>query len=106
MRIEFEQEYLVELYKTGKCSDKKHRYQPNIVKLYISRVKLLESVTRIEDLFAFNTLNYEALKGDKKGIESIRINAKYRLEFITRKDAEQEPIITVCTILDITNHYK
>lgn len=28
------------------------------------------------------------------------------LEFITRIDGEQEPIVTVCTIMDITNHYK
>lgn len=106
MRIEFEKEYLWELFDTGKCRDKSHRYQPNIVKLYIARVKLLASVDRIEDLFVFNSLNYEMLKGDKKGIASIRINDKYRLEFITRIDGEQEPVVTVCTIMDITNHYK
>lgn len=106
MRIEFDKEYLWDLYDTGKCRDKNHRYQPNIVKLYIARVKLLASVDRIEDLFVFNSLNYEVLKGDKKGIASIRINDKYRLEFTTRIDGEQEPVLTVCTIRDITNHYK
>lgn len=106
MRIEFEKEYLADLYLTGKCRDKHHRFQPDIVKRYMSRIRLLASVDRIEDLFAYNSLNYEMLTGNKKGVESIRINDQYRLEFRTRRDGEQEPIVTICTILDVTNHYK
>jgi len=29
-----------------------------------------------------------------------------RLEFIVSQEGGQEPIITICTIKDITNHYK
>lgn len=50
-------------------------------------------------------LNYEVLKGDKKGISSVRINQQYRLEFTVR-DVMNEQIITVCRLLDISNHYK
>lgn len=32
MVVTFEEKYLQELYETGKSSDKKHRYQPEIVK--------------------------------------------------------------------------
>ena len=55
-------------------------------------------------LFVLNSLNYEVLSGDKDGISSIRIDHKYRLEFKVEKN--EKTIITVCNILDITNHYK
>jgi len=56
-------------------------------------------------LYRLNSLNYEVLKGDKKGISSVRINRQYRLEFTVR-DVVNEQIITVCRLLDISNHYK
>nr|MBP6430097.1 type II toxin-antitoxin system RelE/ParE family toxin [Bacteroidales bacterium] len=85
---------------------KKHRFQPSVVKNYIKRIDILISSNRIEDLFPFHSLNYEVLSGDKKGISSIRIDNQYRLEFIVSLEGEPEPIITICTIKDITNHYK
>ena len=39
MLIKFSQEYLEEIYATGKCSDKKHRFQPGVIKNYIRRVE-------------------------------------------------------------------
>ena len=64
------------------------------------------SKDKIEDLYSIHSLNYEILQGDKKGISSIRINDQYRLEFKISIDSEKEPTITICTIKDITNHYK
>jgi proteic killer suppression protein len=106
MIIRFEKDYLLDLYQEGKTKDKKYRFQPSVVKNYIKRIDTLISANRIEDLFPFHSLNYEVLTGDKKGISSIRINDQYRLEFIVSKESELEPIITICTIKDITNHYK
>lgn len=106
MKIRFEKDYLLELYQEGRTKDKKHRFQPSVVKNYIKRIDILISSNRIEDLFPFHSLNYEVLSGDKKGISSIRIDNQYRLEFIVSLEGEPEPIITICTIKDITNHYK
>ena len=106
MIIRFEKDYLLDLYQERKTKDKKYRFQPSVVKNYIKRIDTLISANRIEDLFPFHSLNYEVLTGDKKGISSIRINDQYRLEFIVSKESELEPIITICTIKDITNHYK
>ncbi len=106
MKIRFEKDYLLELYQEGKTKEKKHRFQPSVVKNYIKRIDILISSNRIEDLFPFHSLNYEVLSGDKKGISSIRIDNQYRLEFIVSLEGEPEPIITICTIKDITNHYK
>jgi len=104
MVIKFEKEYLEELYTTGKCSDKKHRFQPQVVKKYMMRIDTLTDASSIEALFTYNSLNYEVLGGDKKGISSVRIDSQYRLEFIV--STEGEPAITICSIIDITNHYK
>lgn len=105
MEITFDKDYLSEMYYTGRCSDKKHRYQPQIIKKYIRVIDLLKSADVVEDLFRFHTLNYEALKGDKKGNESVRVNDQYRIEFTT-KQVVNETIITICNVLELSNHYK
>lgn len=105
MEITFEKEYLSELYYKGKTSDKKHRFQPEVIKKYKLRIEALESADCMEDLFQINTFHYEALKGDKAGISSIRVNDKYRIEFTASK-IETETVVTVCNILELSNHYK
>lgn len=104
MIIKFDKEYLEELYYKEKCSDKKHRFQPQVIKNYVKRIITLAEAPNIEALFPLHSLNYEVLSGDKKGISSVRIDKQYRLEFIVSN--EGEPVITICTITDITNHYK
>lgn len=105
MFITFEETYLQELYEKGKTSDKKHRYQPDIVRRYQKCVDYLIDAEKIEELMLINSLNYEVLKGNKKGVSSIRVNNKYRIEF-TVKETMDEPIITVCNIIELSNHYK
>ncbi|MBR6639583.1 MAG: type II toxin-antitoxin system RelE/ParE family toxin [Muribaculaceae bacterium] len=105
MLIEFDKDYLFELYTEGKASDRKHRYQPEIIRGYQKAVFLLSSANVITDLFKYKSLNYEVLIGDKKGISSVRINRQYRLEFSVR-EIMGEQVITICRLLDISNHYK
>lgn len=104
MFITFEETYLQDLYEKGKTGDKKHRYQPDIVRRYQKCIQLMKKVPDIESLAKYNSLNYEVLKGDKNGISSIRVNDKYRVEFTVRETME-EPIIIVCNIIDLSNHY-
>jgi proteic killer suppression protein len=105
MKITFDKKYLEELYETGKTTDKKHRFQPEIVKKYQKTVIILKSVSRVEDLFRYNALRYEALHGDKEGTESVRVNNQYRIEFKTTQ-AVSEPVVTICNIIELSNHYK
>ena len=105
MYIEFDKDYLQELFENGKSSDKKHRYQPEIVRGYQKAVYALLYANSVTDLFPNKALNYEVLRGDKEGVSSVRINTKYRLEFTVRQ-VENEQIITICRLLDISNHYK
>ena len=105
MVIEFGQNYLKELYEAGKCKDKKHRYQPQVVNKYRQRVDTLIAATRKEDLYAFRSLNFETLRGDKAGLFSIRVDIQYRLEFSLREDGS-ESILTICTLEELSNHYQ
>lgn len=105
MYIEFGKDYLRELYEEGKVSDKKHRFQPEIIRGYVKRVQLLKRIKGVEELYPLVSLNYEELKGNKAGVSSVRINNKYRLEFTVRKSLHDE-VITVCRLLEISNHYK
>ena len=104
MKVTFEQTYLKELYEQGKTSDKRHRFQPDIVKRYQQQIKTLVSAPRIETLYQIKSLNYEVLSGDKAGISSIRVNDKYRIEFTV--NMIEEPLVTICNILELSNHYK
>ena len=105
MEIKFDKEYLEELYLKGKTSDRKHRFQPQIITKYRKTIDLLESVTVVEDLFRYHSLLYEALVGDKAGLESVRVTDQYRIEFKTTK-VVSEIVVTVCNIIELSNHYK
>ena len=102
MDIKFEKDYLRELFYDGVTSDKHHRFQPDVVKRYVRVVNILDSVENVADLFRYKSLHYEKLIGDKKGLESVRVNNQYRIEFRT---SEMEGI-TICNIVELSNHYK
>ena len=103
MVVKFGKEYLRELFEEGKSSDKHHRYQPQVIRKYVLRVVTLQNAHNIEALYPLHS--YEVLTGDKATISSIRIDNQYRLEFVVDVDSA-EPAITICTLEDITNHYK
>lgn len=104
MLVTFEEAYLRELFEQGYCSDKKHRYQPLIIKTYRRRIEQLRAAPRPETLYQLNSLNFEALKGDRAGRFSVRVNNKYRIEFTLNTDSEN-PVLTVCNIVELSNHY-
>ena len=102
MVIEYEKDYLEELYNDGCCKNKKYRFQKPVVMKYQRRIDTLMAAIRIEDLYVFNSLHFEALENC---YYSIRIDYHYRLEFKIRQEGT-EPVVTICTVTDITNHYQ
>ena len=105
MEIRFDKKYLRELYETGTTTDKRYRFQPQIAKKYKKTISILRSVSCAEDLFPYNALQYEKLRGDKVGLESVRVNDQYRIEFRTTK-VVSETVVTICNIIELSNHYK
>ena len=105
MKVFFEKEYLLELYRDGKTRDKHHRYQPSIVKKYQTAVRFMLEASCLEKLREKPSLHYERLVGDKAGLSSVRMNAKYRIEF-TELTENGESTASICLITELSNHYK
>lgn len=105
MIVTFDKEYLKELYERGRSSDKKHRFQPEIIKRYKRCIDYLIAATSKESLYPIHSLRFEALRGDKNGLFSIRINDKYRIEFSLTELNDEESILTICNIIELSNHY-
>lgn len=105
MLVIFDKEYLRDLYEKGESQEKKYRFQPSTIKSYKRGIDYLKIAENKEILFQIKSLNFEALKGDKKGLFSIRAGIKYRIEF-SIKEISEEPIIFICNILELSNHYK
>lgn len=63
MIVAFEQEYLRELYEEGKCSDKHHRYQPQIVRKYTRTIDLMKKLSNVMGL-----AQYDSRGGEYYGI--------------------------------------
>ncbi len=102
MQIKFTQDYLRELYEDGKAKNKKYRFQKDIIERYKNTIDKLRAAESTEDLYQLKSLNYEKLTGNKKGLESVRVNDKYRIEFISETDG----FVTICSITELSNHYK
>ena len=51
---------------------------------------------------------YEKIEqtGNKEGISSIRVNDQYRIEFLVSHEADGKEQITICNIIELSNHYK
>lgn len=105
MQVIFEETYLKELYEYGQASDKKHRFQPQIVKKYTRVIDLMMEQPNVMGLTRYGGLHYEHLHGDKEGLSSVKVNDQYRIEFreIIQGD---ELIAEVVSITELSNHYK
>jgi proteic killer suppression protein len=105
MIVTFEEDYLRELYEDGQASDKKHRYQPHIVKKYTRVVDLMMEQSNVMDLNRYGGLHYEHLHGDKEGLSSVKVNDQYRIEFREILEGDKT-IAEVVSITELSNHYK
>lgn len=64
---------------------------------------MIEAKT-ILDLSRINSLRYEKLSGSKKGLSSVRVSSKYRLESEEHIE-DGEEFATICNIIELSNHY-
>ena len=94
MKVFFESEDLVNLYKVDPDRLKgKQKIPVAVVKQYQRKINILISITKLNELNNFRSLNFEALKGDRKGQYSIRLNKQYRLLFKFNRNGELEILI-------------
>ncbi len=62
-------------------AERSRRLPPGIQQKALDRLQLLHTVTRLEDLRVPPGNRLEALKGDRKGQHSLRLNDQWRLCF-------------------------
>ncbi|MEK6482486.1 type II toxin-antitoxin system RelE/ParE family toxin [Catalinimonas sp. 4WD22] len=102
MIVEFEDEYLLDLYR-GKPKGKP-KYQATVVKQYRKTVRVFQMVNGIQELRSFRSLNFEALSGNLQGLFSVRVNKQYRVLFRIKDDQLQ--IEKVISITELSKHYE
>jgi len=103
MKVEFKTAYLERLYETPLEDIKgKHAFGKEIILQFKKKVAILVSITNITQLRQFRSLNFEFLKGDRKGECSIRLNQQYRLIFEQKSKDE----IEILLINEISKHYE
>ena len=105
MIVTFEEDYLRELYEDGQASDKKHRFQPQIIKKYTRVVDLMMEEANVMGLTKYGGLHYEHLHGDKEGLSSVKVNDQYRIEFREILDGDKT-IAEMVSLTELSNHYK
>ena len=103
MLVKFQNDYLEKLF-TGKPLKGKPKYSDVVVSKFKKCVLILKNVENSMELSKFRGLNFEALKGDKKGIFSIRVDDGYRLEFSLESDIIL--LTEIAVIEELSNHYK
>ena len=105
MIVTFEEDYLRELYEDGQASDKKHRFQPQIIKKYTRVVDLMMEEANVMGLTKYGGLHYEHLHGGKEGLSSVKINDQYRIEFREILEGDKT-IAEMVNLTELSNHYK
>jgi len=102
MVIKFNNIYLEKLFE-GKPL-KKIIYSKELVIQFKKTILRLKNADNSHQLRQFRSLNFEALKGDKKGLYSVRVNKQYRLEFSIENDSIT--LLEVILVEDLPKHYE
>ena len=62
---------------------------------------MLKNANNSAELYSLKSLHFEALKGDKTGLFSVRVDLGYRLEFRITKD-----VVEIVHIEQLSKHYE
>lgn len=105
MEIRFGKQYLVDVYEGNVHKHKEFKSNPSLVRQYVKTVQRLRVIESTEELKQHRALNFEKLKGDLKGICSVRINKQYRLLFQVVEEGSSTKF-EVLELEDISKHYE
>jgi proteic killer suppression protein len=103
MLVKFNNALLERLY-INKETKGKPIYSKEVIIQFKKTVLRIEQAENSHQLRQFRSLNFEALKGDKKGLYSVRVNKQYRLEFKLENDSIT--LTEIVLIEDLSKHYK
>jgi proteic killer suppression protein len=69
-------------------------------------VDILKREPDIASLYQYKSLHYEKKEGNLQNIEAVYVNMQYRLEFRSRLEGTEPDVITIISLLELSNHYK
>lgn len=98
MRWRFDNKKLESLYRT---EDGAKKYPPAVVDGFFEVIEVIQAAVDIRDLYALKSLHFEALKGDRAGQHSLRLNKQFRL--IVR--LETDPQGATVVVLEIVDYH-
>jgi len=101
--VRFKDTYLEKLY-AGLPLSGKPKYNDDIMERFRKRVIVLEHTENTIELRKLKSLHFEVLKKDKKGLYSVRVDLKYRLEFFIEKDKIE--LNEIVLIDNLSDHYR
>ncbi|MGA2499003.1 MAG: type II toxin-antitoxin system RelE/ParE family toxin [Tepidisphaeraceae bacterium] len=90
MRFRFASSKLRILYETGTG-----RFPPDVVRGFFRVMSIIAEAADERDLYAFNGLRYEKLKGDRVGQHSLRLNDQWRLILRPVSDVDGRVMLVV-----------
>ena len=103
MEVYFSDEAIAEVAKTDRPTSRQYRNLPsNVIRAFHKAIRYFQKARDINEINRIHGLRYEALQGDLKGKNSIRLNDQYRAILTEDKDGI---IILSVTFEEITNHY-
>ena len=103
MIVKFENDYLEKLF-TGDPLKGKPKFNDAVIRKFKKTILILKNAESSIELSKFRGLNFEALKGSKKDLFSVRVDYGYRLEFKLENDIIQ--LTEIAIIEELSNHYK
>jgi proteic killer suppression protein len=72
------------------AGERSRKLPPDIQVVALRKLRLLNNARRLDDLRVPPANRLEALKGDRKGRHSIRINQQWRICFVWRQNNARE----------------
>ncbi len=97
MLVRFQSKALERLYTEGKG---KKDYPPEVVDLFVKRVRAIQGASDERDLRRMKSLHLEKLEG-RSGEHSIRLNLSWRLTLQFETSADGKTVV----IIELSNHY-
>jgi len=77
------------------------KFPSEVVEKFFSVMEIATSVDNTAQLRQFRSLNYEKLKGDRKGQHSLRLNDQFRLIVAESHDEDGQLLV----IVEITDYH-
>ena len=107
MKVKFKTKELEDFYATPLDDIKgKLPVQKEIIRQFKRKIQILVNIDSLAELKKFKSLHFEALKGNREGEYSVRLNKQYRLIFTIEGEKNDVPGIEVVIINGISKHYE